>query len=228
VKSAGKINKKLVKNAESIIVMQAVKSKMSKKGGTMKKFLLWSLTLLLGVTLCGCFEESASNTAAADAAIRSLNQAHKTNSSNNLQQIGMACRMFVDDNDRFPNGLSELLESNSGLKSVLIASYDKKSSAAAGSTVKSGNTSYAYLARGISGRVNADLPVCIEKPWLLPPEENTIRVLFASGEVKVLSVPNVSGKSCEDVVDSILSDSPDAGKIRQNASRIDRNHKKNK
>ena len=198
----------------------------------MKKIFSCCFAAAVAALFFGC-ADSEPNTAAAETVIRALNQGHKSDSSNKLKQIGMAITMYMNDNnDKLPDGLTALMESGfmPGGKNY-IASYDKTSTpAGSGKGIKSGNTSYAYLGRGLSGRSNSAIPVCIEKPWLLPEGENTLRVLVLDGSVKQITIPKVSAKSCEETVKIVAGDAgiqgDDLEQLLQNARRIDKNRKK--
>jgi len=138
-----------------------------------------------------------------NAVIAAKNRGAQQDSLNNLRQIFTGIHMYISSNDdMLPADFSALAPYVGGSR-IFVAAFDKKSRPASGNDIKPANTSFAYV--GNLGRINAlgnaaAVPLAFEKPWLLPPSQRTVVVLFADGHVDRIQLPANYPKTCRSVI----------------------------
>ena len=165
----------------------------------MKKSVIAALVLSLSVPVMA-FPGLPSSTGAL---IGAKNYGAQQDSLNNLRQIFAGINMYIAASDDMLPADFSALASYVGGGRIFVAAFDKKSKPASGSEIKPANTSFAYV--GNLGRINAlsnpaAVPLAFEKPWLLPPSQNRLAVLFADGRVESIHLPPKTPKTCRAVV----------------------------
>lgn len=197
------------------------------KGVVMKKFSLLALVVLSGFA-AAAFPGLNVPT---NALIAAKNRGGQLDSINNLRQIFAGINMYIAANDDVLPGDFSALSSYVGGGRIFVAAFDKKSKPASGSEITPANTSFAYV--GNLGRINAlrnaaATPLAFEKPWLLPPGQRTVTVLFADGRVERIQLPANTPKTCRAVVrllTSKLTDKNLKAKLDKNAEAEDKAQK---
>ncbi|MBO4648191.1 MAG: hypothetical protein J5806_08540 [Lentisphaeria bacterium] len=135
-------------------------------------------------------------------------RAGKIASCSNLKQIGLACKMYsMDHNERFPANLTMLV--TGGFLTdpkVYISPLDTKAKPFTGKLVRSGNTSYAYVGKGLTENSCADLPLAFEKPFLVG-KDGVCNVLFVDGSARAVTV---RGRTCRAIAAELVAKASDA------------------
>ena len=151
--------------------------------------------------------------------------AAQAQSTNNLKQIGLALLMYDSDNNRLPSSLSELSEKGYlDNPKCYISPLDGKVILSTGKVIRQGNTSYAYVGKGIStSSASASLPIAFEKPSAIG-ENGFCAYLRLDGSV---SREPVRGKTCRAIAEELLEfvygvDEKDKALILANAEAIDK------
>ncbi|MBE6403216.1 MAG: hypothetical protein IKD10_04670 [Lentisphaeria bacterium] len=190
----------------------------------MKKFVLLVSLLSVGFGAMGFPGLSAPT----NALIAAKNRGGQQDSINNMRQIFSGITMYTAaNNDMLPADFSALASYVGGGR-IFVAAFDKKSKPASGNEIKPGNTSFAYV--GNLGRIDAlknaaATPIAFEKPWLLPPSQRAVVVLFADGHVERIQLPASTPKSCRGVIALLnkkLSDKNLKNKLNKNAAAEDK------
>ena len=138
-----------------------------------------------------------------NALIAAKNRGGQQDSINNLRQIFAGINMYIAANDDMLPADFSALASYVGGGRIFVAAFDKKSKPASGNEIKPANTSFAYV--GDLGRLDAlnnpaAVPLAFEKPWLLPPSQNNLVVLFADGHVERIHLTAKTARNCKGVV----------------------------
>ncbi|MBE6406038.1 MAG: hypothetical protein E7040_08455 [Lentisphaerae bacterium] len=160
--------------------------------------------------------------------VLTLTKSQKTDSGTNMKQIMSGVMMYSGDYDDWTPASLDLTKTYVGGNKVFIARFDETSKESSG-TIGAENTTYAYLIAGIkllSIKDTSSTPVLIEKPWLLPKGEDTIRVGYADGHVSEVKIKDVSKMSCSEVVKHLTKDLKDdeiVSLLLQNAEKEDKN-----
>ena len=160
--------------------------------------------------------------------VLTLTRSQKANSVNNMKQILTSFVMYSGDYDDWTPASLDLTKTYVGGNKVFIAPFDETSKESSG-TIGAENTTYAYLLAGIRSlgvKNPSSTPALIEKPWLLPKEEDTIRVGYADGRVSEVKIKDVSKMSCSEVVKHLTKDLKDdeiVSLLLQNAEKEDKN-----
>ncbi len=193
----------------------------------MKKFSVALLLMVLGFSVMA-FPGLNAHT---NALIAAKNRGGQQDSINNLRQIFAGINMYIAANDDvLPTDFSAL-SSYVGGGRIFVAAFDKKSKPASGNDIKPANTSFAYV--GNLGRIDAlknasSVPLAFEKPWLLPPSQRAIVVLFADGHVERIQLPPNTPKTCTAAVKLLnkkISDKNLQNKLNKNAAAEDAQRK---
>ena len=170
-----------------------------------------------------------------NALIGAKNRGGQQAAASNLQQIGQAMTMYLTSNDdKLPASFSDILEFVSNNTRIFVSATDRVSKPASGDTIKPENTSFAYvgdLGRADALRNAAATPIAFEKPWLLPPSQRNVSVLYADGHVDRIQLPARGGKSCQAVVKLLtakLKDNALTAKLMKNAKAEDAARRKSK
>lgn len=190
----------------------------------MKKFSLLVLALLSGFAVAAFPGLNVPT----NALIAAKNRGGQQDSINNLRQIFTGINMYIAANDDMLPADFSALASYVGGGRIFVAAFDKKSKPASGNEIKPANTSFAYV--GNLGRINAlrnaaAVPLAFEKPWLLPPSQTRIAVLFADGRVESIQLPANTPKTCRGVVRFLaekLADKNLKAKLNKNAAAEDK------
>ena len=181
----------------------------------MKRF--WTfigVLIAVAVMVAGCSDEKEKSKRDRKSRIEedlTLTKSQKANSVSNMKQILMGCSAYSFDNDDWTPASLDLTKTYVGDNTkVFIAPFDKKSRKSSG-TIGAEKTTYAYLLAGKNIKIStigapSSTPVLIEKPWLLPREEDTIRVGYADGHVSEVKIKDVSKMSCSEVVRFLTKD----------------------
>lgn len=190
----------------------------------MKKSVLLLSLLSLGVSAMG-FPGLSTPT---NALIAAKNHGAQQDSMNNLRQIFTGITMYTAANDDMLPVDFSALASYVGGGRIFVAAFDKKSNPASGNEIKPANTSFAYV--GNLGRIDAlknaaATPVAFEKPWLLPPSQRNVMVLFADGHVERIQLPASAPKTCRGVMTLLnkkIADKNLKNKLNKNAAAEDK------
>ena len=127
----------------------------------------------------------------------------ETESIANLKAIGFQCLAYDSKYNRFPESLDLLVENGQLSRKNLLLSFDKYFRAG---KQKKEHISYAYLGNGFdSETAEPQLPLIIEKPWILPRKSRTIRVMLGDGRVISAAIKHVSRMSCRQVISVLLN-----------------------
>ena len=146
----------------------------------------------------GCKEESNDNSGSS--LPKHLYQEYRTNSLNNLKQIGLGIMMFSSaHDDTAPESLAAL-KGYVG-ETVLIAKFDHLHRHTGNPDLES---SYIYI--GNIGKMSdlrsaAATPMAFESPALLPENHSELVVLYADGSTQVVKIPRVNKKSSREVTE---------------------------
>ena len=199
----------------------------------MKMFLCCSLLMLCNVVTLHAYPVVMPSQV--NAMIGAKNRGGQQAAASNLQQIGQAMTMYLTSNDdKLPASFSDILEFVSNNTRIFVSATDRVSKPASGDTIKPENTSFAYvgdLGRADALRNAAATPIAFEKPWLLPPSQRSVSVLYADGHVDRIQLPPKAPKSCSAVIRIIskkLNDKNLSAKLMKNAKAEDAARKKSK
>lgn len=170
-----------------------------------------------------------------NALIGAKNRGSQMAAMSNLQQIGQAITMYLASNDdQLPKSFSDMLSFVSNNTRIFVSASDRVSKPASGDTIKPENTSFAYvgdLGRADALRNAAATPIAFEKPWLLPPDQRFVSVLYADGHVDRVQLPAKAPKSCQTVIRIVakkLNNKALANKLMKNAKAEDSARKKSR
>ena len=144
-------------------------------------------------------------------------RAREACSINNMKQIGLCIITYQGDYGKMPETFNNLSLYLGGNNDVFIAPFDKKSVKVQnnGAKLNPWNTSYAYFGKGLDISVDANAPIMIVKPWLLP-KGARMQVLYADGSVRPFyQIQGPCSMSCREVVEMICKESSVSSKVKE-------------
>ena len=126
----------------------------------------------------------------------------RINSASNLKQIGLGCKMYaVDNSDKFPNDLTDLVKGNYLVDAkVYVAPVDEGRKASKDKVIRQANTSYVYVGKGLTDNFRTDLPLAFEKPDVVAKHGGECNVVFVDGHVHSVKV---KGKTCKAIAQEL-------------------------
>ena len=151
-------------------------------------------------------------------------KAKRISSAANLKMIALACKMYSGDfNEKFPDDLNTLAKGDYSLEAKnFISPLDLVRKPTQDKVIRPQNTSYAYVAKGLTENDNPNLPVAFEKPDLIG-KDGYCAVTYVDGSVRPATV---KGRTCKAIAEELTakyaqSDAKAVALILQNAEAED-------
>ena len=130
-------------------------------------------------------------------------KARRISSACNLKVIALACKMYAGDfNEKYPDDLSTLAKGDYSLEAKdFISPLDLVRKPTQDKVIRPQNTSYAYVAKGLTENDNPNLPVAFEKPDLIG-EDGYCAVSYVDGSVRPATV---KGRTCKAIAEELTA-----------------------
>ena len=152
--------------------------------------------------------------------------AERQGSMTNIRRFGSEIQKYISKhNGRYPNkkGVHGLCQLDGIVRYSDLAAKDDRNVLPDYDVMRESNTSYAYVASGLSAdRMAAPIPILFEKPW------GRSRILILMSDRNVRTIDNRDLKNCRQVIRYLQSSSPRDSKVwnilHENAGYIDKCH----
>lgn len=201
---------------------------MGRKGTTplsSKKLWLWISGIIFSVCACLClavvFIDEIFSVFEYDS-----HNAERQDSMTNIRRFGSEIQKYISEhNGKYPDekGVHGLCQLDGIVRYSDLAAKDDKNVLPDYDVMRESNTSYAYVASGLSAdRMGAPIPILFKKPW----GRSRILVLMSDGNVRTLD--NKDLKNCRQVIRYFQASSPRGSTVwnilHENAGHIDKCH----
>ena len=152
--------------------------------------------------------------------------AERQDSMTNIGRFSDEIKKYISEhNGRYPDekGVHGLCQLDGIVRYSDLAAKDDKNVLPDYDVMRESNTSYAYVASGLSAdRTDASMPILFEKPW----GRSRILVLMSDGNIRIIDDKDL--KNCRQVIRYLQASSPGDSKVwnilDENAGNIDKCH----